>query len=100
MIEDEYLQRLEDCLLLADVAPTEHVRATLLRMARHCEIEARPIKLSAVQLSESRTAIAKANALLGVAQDSTTNGAGSLPAAPCPATTGQVQDTSFAAHHR
>ena len=65
MVEDEYLQRREDYLLLADVAPTEHVRASLLRMARLCEMEARLIKDSAVRLLESRAAIVKVNDLLG-----------------------------------
>jgi len=40
MTEEEYLQHREHCVLMAEIAPTEHIRASLLRMARLCEIEA------------------------------------------------------------
>ena len=65
MTEEEYLQHREHCVLMAEIAPTEHIRASLLRMARLCEIEARLIKDSAVRLLESRAAIVKVNDLLG-----------------------------------
>lgn len=100
MTEDEYLQHREHCLLMAEVAPTEPIRAWLLRVAGLCEVEARLIKHSVLRLLESRAVIARVNALLGVAKDSAIDAAGSLPAAPYPATSGQVPDTSFAARHR
>ncbi len=64
MTEDEYLHLRERCLLMAEAAPDEHVRASLLRTARNCEIEARLIKQAAPRIAESRAAIAEADAVL------------------------------------
>jgi hypothetical protein len=65
MTEDKYVQRRDHCLLMAEVAPTEGIRESLLRMAQLCEIEARLVNHAALRISESRAAIAKADALLG-----------------------------------
>ena len=80
MTGDEYLQHCEHCLVAAEVAPTDHVRASLLRIAELCEIEARLIKHLTVRLVESRAAIAKVNALLGLADGSPPGGAASAVA--------------------
>ena len=107
MTEDDYLQHREHCLLMADAAPTERVRASLLRMARLYEIEGRLIKHSTLRLSE-RAAIAKVDTLLrgadallrDVTESPIDDGAAPPPAAPYPATAGQAADTSAAALHR
>jgi len=69
MTEDKYVQRRDHCLLMAELAPTEGIRESLLRMAQLCEIEARLVKHAALRISESRAAIAKADALLEGATD-------------------------------
>jgi hypothetical protein len=79
MTEDKYVQRRDHCLLMAEVAPTEGVRVSLLRMAQLCEIEARLVEQAALRISESRAAIAKADALLEGATDSKKVGAATGP---------------------
>jgi len=64
MTDDEYLQHRDHCLLMAEIAPTEQARTLFLRMARNSEVEGRLIKHSALRISESRAAIAKADGLL------------------------------------
>lgn len=50
---------------MAEVAPDERIRASLLNLARICELDARLVAASQIQISESRELLLRANAVLG-----------------------------------
>jgi hypothetical protein len=57
-------ERRSHCLRMAEIAPTDRIRQSLLRHAEHCEIEARLVERSRNCLSESRELLARVEALL------------------------------------
>ena len=48
-----------------EVAPNERIPASLLNLARICELDARLVAVSQIQISESRELLLRANAVRG-----------------------------------
>ena len=63
-IPDRPIRFGDRCLELADAAPTEPIRLSLLNIARLCLVEAELIAGSKQAIAESRVLIARASALL------------------------------------
>ena len=64
-IAEKYLEHCAHCVAMAEIAPNERIRASLLNLARICELDARLVAASQIQISESRELLLRANAVLG-----------------------------------